>query len=359
MKTHFKKHIIIVWLLFFSIASCAQPKKEILPQTYVAYKTSEVITIDGKADEAVWKKAKWTNNFIDIQGDKIPTYQTNVKMLWDENYYYILADIKEPHVWANLKERDTVIFYNNDFEVFIDPDGDTHNYYEVEINALNTVWDLFINKPYRELDNVVLNDWNYTGLKSAVHINGTLNNPNDIDKGWILEIAIPFKDLRISYGQDNVPRNQFWRVNFSRVNWDYDLKDGKYSRKKDKNGTFLHEYNWVWSPQGVINMHEPEHWGYVFFSTQALGSEVTFTIPKDDKIKYKLYELYRTQKQHFKEHKQWITTIEALTKEPIMVEGKTIEPILKIHETGWNLTVKSPFTNKILILKEDGKFISK
>ena len=113
-------------------------------------------------------------------------------MLWDENYYYILAKIIEPHVWGNIKERDAVVFYNNDFEVFIDPDGDTHNYYELEINALNTVWDLFINKPYRELGNVVLNDWNYTGLISAITVDGTLNDSNDTDKSWTLEIAIPF-----------------------------------------------------------------------------------------------------------------------------------------------------------------------
>ncbi|CEN48597.1 hypothetical protein CCAN2_1920045 [Capnocytophaga canimorsus] len=50
---------------------------------------------------------------------------------------------------ATLKERDTVIFHNNDFEIFLDPDNDSHNYYEFEINALNTVWDLFLTKPYR------------------------------------------------------------------------------------------------------------------------------------------------------------------------------------------------------------------
>lgn len=64
-------------------------------------------------------------------------------MLWDETYFYIYAEMEEPHVWGTLKERDTVIFYNNDFEVFIDATGDTHNYYELEVNALNTAWDLF------------------------------------------------------------------------------------------------------------------------------------------------------------------------------------------------------------------------
>ncbi|WP_317043384.1 carbohydrate-binding family 9-like protein [Polaribacter haliotis] len=358
MKMLSKLKYVSIIFCGVSIMSCAQSKKEIIPETYVAHKTSETIIIDGKANESEWKKAKWTNNFIDIEGVKTPKYQTNVKMLWDENYYYILAEMKEPHIWADITKRDEVIFYNNDFEVFIEPDGDTHNYYELEINALNTAWDLFISKPYRESDGVILNDWNFTGLKSAISINGTLNNSGDTDKSWTLEIAIPFKDLRTLYKQDNVPRDKFWRVNFSRVNWDHDIKDGKYSRKKGKDGKYLHEYNWVWSSTGVINMHLPENWGYVYFSTKNVESNDSFTIPKDDKIKRELYNLYRKQKSHFKKNKLWLS-IDKLSSTEIKVDGKTIIPELKFHETGWNLMTKSPFTQKVLIIKEDGKFISK
>ena len=35
-------------------------------------------------------------------------------------------------------------------QVFIDPDGDNHNYYEFEMNALNTVWELVLRKPYKD-----------------------------------------------------------------------------------------------------------------------------------------------------------------------------------------------------------------
>ena len=348
------KNTITGVLFFFCLLSCAQEKKEIIPKTYIAHKTSEVITIDGKEDETAWKKAKWTPNFIDIEGIKVPKYQTNVKMLWDESYYYILVKMKEPHIWGDIKERDAVIYYNNDFEVFIDPDGDTHNYYELEINALNTVWDLFIGKPYRELKSPVLNDWNFTGLKSAVSVNGTLNNPNDIDKSWTLEIAIPFKDLRTAYRQDNVPRDKFWRVNFSRVNWEHDITNGNYSRKKDKNGKYLHEYNWVWSPQGVINMHEPEKWGYVYFSSKKAGTDA-FTIPQDEKIKWTMYALYRKQKAYYKKHKVWITSLSKLQENAIIINDKIITLVLENHKTGYNLSVISPFTKKELIITEDGK----
>ena len=341
-----------------SILACAQKKNEI-PRTHIAYSTNEEILIDGLGNEDAWKQVPWSENFIDIEGIKTPTYQTNVKMLWDENYYYILAKMYEPHVWATLKQRDTIVFYNNDIEVFIDPDGDTHNYFEIEVNALNTVWELFVTKPYRELNQPVLNDWNITGLKTAVHVDGTLNNPNDKDKGWTVEMAIPWKTFRKSYFEDNVPRDKFWRVNFSRVNWDFDLIDGRYSRKKDEKGEYLHEYNWVWSPIGVINMHWPEKWGYVYFSTKKPGEKAEFNIPDDEYIKWKLAELYRAQKAYKSKNGDWATSLNDLGFENLKVKNKIIELTIDNHSTGYNITAKSPFTNKTIIVKEDGKIITK
>ena len=336
--------------------SHAQHLSHIIPQSYVAQKTSETMVIDGLANEESWSKARWTQDFIDIEGDVIPTYKTNVKMLWDDTHFYILADIKEPHIWGTLKQRDTVIFYNNDFEVFIDPDGDTHNYYELEINALNTVWDLFIGKPYREPNNIVLNDWTLTALKSAISIDGTLNQSNDIDQGWLLEIAIPFKALRTGRRNNNVPYNTYWRINFSRVNWDFDLKKGTYFRKKDNFGKFLPEYNWVWSPTGVINMHLPELWGYVFFSTKEIGANETFEIPDDEKIKWKLYDLHRAQKGYYHKHHKWANSLQELNPSSIKVNNRALNPVFEIHSYGYTISIRSPFTGDLLIIDEEGKF---
>ena len=347
---------LIIALCLFSAVSCAQSINSV-PKSYIAYKTSETITIDGAASETSWSKVEWTTPFIDIEGVKEPTYKTQVKMMWDETYFYILAKMEEPHVWADITQRDAIIFNNNDFEVFIDPDGDTFNYYELEVNALNTVWDLFITKPYRE-KNVVLNDWTLTGLKSAVKVDGTLNNSTDKDKGWTLELAIPWEAYKKSYFEKNVPVNSHWRVNFSRVNWDFQLENGKYQRKKDAKGNYLHEYNWVWSPQGVINMHEPEKWGYVYFSSKEVGAKDTFTIPQDDLIKEQLYNLYKAQNNYHQKHKSWATSIDSLTTKAIIINHKTLQPILENHATGYNISVKSPFTNNILIIKENGKIIS-
>ena len=73
--------------------------------------------------------------------------------------------------------------------MFLDPDGDSHLYGELELNALNTTWDLLLTKPYKDGGRAV-NAWEITGLKTAVHVDGTLNDPRDTDRGWTVEIAL-------------------------------------------------------------------------------------------------------------------------------------------------------------------------
>src|SRR6202012_3291705 len=99
-----------------------------------------------------------------------------------------------------------------------------------------------------------------------------------IDKGWTVEIAIPLRALSVN-DHFRKPRNgAMWRINFSRVEWDTDVKDGKYVKQTDTDGHPRPEHNWVWSPQGVINMHFPERWGYLLFSDNPSGN-TTSTMP--------------------------------------------------------------------------------
>jgi Carbohydrate family 9 binding domain-like len=167
------------------------------PLGYVCYRADQPIKIDGKLDDEAWTAAPWSEDFVDILGhSKIkPPLRTRVKMLWDDQYLYIAAELEEPHLWATLTKHDSVIFKENDFEVFLDPDGDNQNYCELELNARNTTWDLLLSKPYRD-DGRAVSSWEIAGLKTAVHLDGTLNDPRDKDRGWTLEIAWPFTDSR-------------------------------------------------------------------------------------------------------------------------------------------------------------------
>jgi hypothetical protein len=278
------------------------------PKGYLCARAPRPIQIDGRLDDDAWQSAPWTDAFVDIEGDvrPKPRFETRVKMLWDDNYFYVGARLEEPHVWATLTKHDSVIFHDNDFEIFIDPDGDNHEYYEVEINALNTEWDLFLKKPYRD-GGPAINEWEIPGLKTAVHVSGTLNNAGDRDTGWSVEFAIPWKVLAEFARRPAPPRDgDQWRVNFSRVEWRHEIADGQY-RKVPK----TKEDNWVWSPQGTIDMHRPERWGHVQFSTAPPG-QASYRPDPAGPVRDRLMRIYRAQRDFHDKNKQWAAKIDEL-----------------------------------------------
>jgi hypothetical protein len=244
------------------VAAMAQPG----PKHYECRRAAHPLKIDGRMDEPEWQRAPWSDDFLDIEGaaKPAPRFRTRMKMLWDDEYLYVAAELEEPHVWATLTEHDAVIFHDNDFEVFLNPSGDTKNYFEFEINARNTSWDLFLPKPYRQ-GGKADNSWEIPGLHTAVQVSGTINEPKDQDRGWSVEMAFPWKAFEERSGHGRPRSGQEWRINFSRVEWRVETVEGKYRKLPGK------EDNWVWSPQGVVNMHVPEQWGFVRFVDGGAG----------------------------------------------------------------------------------------
>ena len=356
------KRILLFHISFIFLISCGVENTieinitndVIYPKTYVVYQTTAAINIDGKADEVDWDNAKFTDKFIDIEGIKAPNQQTNVKMLWDKNFLYVYAKLYEKHVWADITERDAVIFYNNDFEVFISPSNDTHNYGEIEVNALNTVWDLVLNKPYN-VGGKPKNSWNLNDLKTAVFTKGTLNDPYEDDEYWSVEMAIPLSAFAELKNRPKVkPKNgEQWRINFSRVQWDHDIIDGVYSRKMENN-KLLPEYNWVWSNQGAINMHLPENWGYIHFSDNNATSPIEFKHQTDVLTEQVTYGLYRNIAfKKLKYLKQEKTGFQIDFK-PIKIDNEIINAtFLKTH-TGFTLQTKNRNKDIVYSINETG-----
>ena len=294
-----------------------------MPKSYVIQRADKPINIDGSGSDPQWEKAQWTSYFVDIEGDAKPNpkFKTRVKMLWDDKYIYFYAEMEEPHIWATEKMKNNTIYWDNDFEIFIDPDGDSHNYYEFEMNAFNTIWELYLTKAYRvggdprwnkNLKNgkvdMTWGEINSKGLKSAVKINGTINNPNDKDAGWSVEVAIPFEGLKRYAAKKTCPpkAGDQWRLNFSRVNWDLKIENGKYGKRPEKFGL---EYNWVWSPIGVVSMHTPENWGYIQFADKP---DAKFVKPADFEARRKLSEVFYRQREYKKQFGRYATCTEEL-----------------------------------------------
>lgn len=211
---------------------------------YAAKKIAESIIIDGNLSKVVWQHACWSKRFADMVTGQPGMYNTQSAVLWSDTHLYIAFIAEEPFVEAKQTARDSIVFLENDLEVFIDG-GDC--YYELEVNAANTVYEvLFIWKDAHtkgsrfdipqfdvhhpqaytfggDYDRSGATFWKGThprgirwaftnfdmpGLQTAVQVDGTLNDNRDIDKGWSLEIAIPWASLQLlANGRSLPPQN--------------------------------------------------------------------------------------------------------------------------------------------------------
>jgi hypothetical protein len=327
-----------------------------IPEKYVAYKTETPITVDGELTEAEWGNVEWTKEFKDLEGDKKPEplYSTKTKMLWDDDYFYFAAELIEPHIWATLKDHDDIILYNNDFEIFIDPDGDTHNYCEIEMNALTTVWDLILTKPYRDKPKVI-DSWHIYGLKKAVKIYGTLNDPSDIDDKWTLELAIPWKVMEELSSHSGPPLNgEQWRVNLMRVNHKIDISNGEYKRKVNpETNKPLPNFNWIWVVSGNSGCHAPELWGFVQFSDNKARDDA-FIDDKNDDVKWALRQIYYRQRAFKREYNEYASNSKQLKSADLKVTGINFNPEISVMNDKWEAKQKG-FNEKTVYIRWDGK----
>ena len=220
----------------------------------------------------------------DAPSNERPTSSTRTrfKATWDDSYLYIGAIMENNRsdlpTQAHFKKRNSPIFQkDSDFEIFVDVNGCHHHYKEFEANAINTIWNLMLDKPYadggQEHSGRVTNDpddpmfYEVYGQKSATRVvSGVLNDPSGHGSTWSIEVALSYEDLWADVGSnDENARNggppkagSMMRINFSRV---------------EKKG----DINWTWQPQiawdpktkrhsGFVDMHRPDSWGYVYFA---------------------------------------------------------------------------------------------
>lgn len=257
---------------------------------YTAYRVAGAITVDGKLDEPSWAMAPRSSDFVDIVTGKPAWFDTHVSILWDDKNLYFGFRAEEPDVWATLTERDSKIYEDNDLEVFI---AGQDAYYEFEINALNTIYEVFwiwkdqlkpggkfhgeaewdpTQHAIMEIEGIGGHihprgwrygflDWDYPGLKHAVHVDGTLNQRDDVDRGWTVELAFPWSGLKLlADGRSLPPKDgDIWRIDCSRF------------QQVNKKGERLEvSPGWTWNQHGYYDSHIPEVFTYVHFSDQVV-----------------------------------------------------------------------------------------
>ena len=180
-----------------------QDKGTRVPQLEVArLKKGSVIRIDGKLDEAAWSEAAATSAFVNVRtGDPDPksAVQGGAKAVWDDKWLYLAFDVKDQDVVGGFdrQQKDPQLWTKDCVEIMIDPDGngDNKDYYEIQINPQNLVFDSRFdeyNRPRQEPNGPFGHqDWS-AKLESAVQVRGTLDDSKDKDEGYLVEARIPW-----------------------------------------------------------------------------------------------------------------------------------------------------------------------
>lgn len=247
-------------------------------KTWECWRTADPITIDGRLDEPVWSRAKWSEPFGMMHDGSRTPLDTRVAFLWDDQYLYAAYRVEDPDIRASMTGfNDHVYFNDEDVELFFEGKG---YYYELGLNAANTSYQIrwtWVEPLVRELRFAELEqlfkapdvlyyvardgeqlgrhaDLNYQlpGCKHAVFIDGTLNCPDVKDRGWTVEIALPWSGLKqIAGGRTVPPRSgDSFRMTAYRCHHNRTTRTAK---------------GWTWSVMGNDNIHIPERWNNIVF----------------------------------------------------------------------------------------------
>jgi len=248
----------------------------------------EPFAIDGNLDKNVWKQAALSRRFVDLVNGEQAFLDTRVAALWDERALYLGFRIEEPAVSASFTERDSLIWFDNDVEVFFDGED---CYYEFEVNAFGTVYEVFFvyqdahrkgsrfdvpqfdlqernvdvlsgfqdasrHNKHRRGRRWAFMDWDFPRMESAVRVDGRINDPSTVDKGWTVELAFPWEGFRVLQPSRNWPPAEGDTLRFQCFRFEALRFHGK---------TVPESVGWALNEHGSYDSHIPENFACLHF----------------------------------------------------------------------------------------------
>jgi len=228
--------------LLISLSVLAQEKP--LPR-YEVKRAASRITVDGRLDEAAWRGAAVVE-FVFPWEQAGAKQKTTARVLWDDTYLYAGYACDDADVVAHFDKRDDPTYRDDAVELFINPKPTQDFYYGLEMNARGTLYDYFYAFPQLLLKRV-----DFSGVLLATHVDGTLNQTGDKDRGWSLEVAIPWKNFE-ELGAVAAPKaGSVWTANLNR--WDGVEPARRLS---------------LWSDPGMTrpSPHQPKRFGQLIFA---------------------------------------------------------------------------------------------
>jgi dienelactone hydrolase len=204
------------------------------------------IRIDGRLDEAAWKRARPVGDFHFNWWTAGAKEQTVAKMLWDDENLYVSWFCRDKHISASVTERHGPVSRDDCVEIFLSPNPDkVTNYYTFEINAIGTMLnrcrtDWWKGPPTWEPEGVNYRT-TYYGQPRKEEAAG--------DESWVVELAIPLRNFAKDAAHMPPRNGDRWRLNLNRT------------------GGVTDRQNSTWSPVAppARGFHTPESFGDVRF----------------------------------------------------------------------------------------------
>jgi hypothetical protein len=192
MKTRIGMTVAACLLFGSQGAFCqAEPQRP----RYEVRRAAAPVTIDGHVNADEWSQASPAFEFIfpwDVQtGAK---QKTRARLLWDDTSLYIAYQVEDTDITAQFTERDAPVYRDDTVEIFLNVlPSQTVAYYGIEVNVRGAMFDYFCADAQ-----FFIKRFQIEGIKLGIQIDGTLNQRDDQDRGWSLEMAIPwvnFEDM--------------------------------------------------------------------------------------------------------------------------------------------------------------------
>jgi hypothetical protein len=202
----------------------------------------ERIVLDGRLDEGVWKRAAPAKDFVQIdpQNGTPATEPTEVRIAISEDAFYmgVTAFDSEPDKWLGYqRRRDEFLPADDRFMWRIDTFLDERSGYFFEMNPSGLMADAVfgVNGMNRAWDGI----WDARVRHD--------------DRGWTIEIEIPFRTLNFD------PNNETWGINFQRT-----------VRRKNEDSIWM---GWARN-QGLDRMTNAGHVKGISGATQGKGLDI-------------------------------------------------------------------------------------
>jgi Carbohydrate family 9 binding domain-like len=194
-------------VLLLAVVACARSGAD-----YVVHRAKGAIEIDGVLAESAWDRADKAGPFVRSLDGKPAGAATEARLLWDDDRLYVAFLCEDSNVSGAFFKDDEKLYTSNVVEIFLDPGGDGSHYDEIEVAPTNALFDAsFSGGPRQGMDL----SWS-SNAKHAVHVDGTLNDARDVDRGWTVELAIPFASLT-GMPKPRPQRGDRWKFNLYRL----------------------------------------------------------------------------------------------------------------------------------------------